>query len=269
MNTVIMGRKTWESIPSKFRPLKGRRNLIISRTPEAIDVWVLHMCYYSNSPCCQMSKFESWSDRNVFSRLFRSNFSNTSTHSSIETALATLSTDSPSSHRTFLIGGSQLYNQSLSLNSSSSNEPVIDRLLLTRILHPTFPECDVFFPSPSDHSSNLDFKSRPWKQSSLEELRQWVGWDVEGGEVEEKGVRYRFEMWVRWRDFPMDIHTGGMDDHVKVHVMYSILYICLSIQTLQYCIYFYNVLEYSCLSHNHSFISSFRSFFHINVSFFD
>lgn len=30
---VIMGRKTWESLPEKFRPLPGRRNLVISRNP--------------------------------------------------------------------------------------------------------------------------------------------------------------------------------------------------------------------------------------------
>ena len=29
---VLMGRKTWESIPSKFRPLPKRRNVIISET---------------------------------------------------------------------------------------------------------------------------------------------------------------------------------------------------------------------------------------------
>jgi dihydrofolate reductase len=28
--TVVMGRKTWESIPPKFRPLPGRRNIVIS-----------------------------------------------------------------------------------------------------------------------------------------------------------------------------------------------------------------------------------------------
>lgn len=28
---VIMGRKTWESLPAKFRPLPGRRNVIVTR----------------------------------------------------------------------------------------------------------------------------------------------------------------------------------------------------------------------------------------------
>ena len=30
---VIMGRKTWESLPESFRPLPGRRNIVISRNP--------------------------------------------------------------------------------------------------------------------------------------------------------------------------------------------------------------------------------------------
>jgi dihydrofolate reductase len=30
---VIMGRKTWDSLPPRFRPLPGRRNIVVSRNP--------------------------------------------------------------------------------------------------------------------------------------------------------------------------------------------------------------------------------------------
>lgn len=33
---VVMGRKTWDSLPAKFRPLPGRRNLVVSRSATAL-----------------------------------------------------------------------------------------------------------------------------------------------------------------------------------------------------------------------------------------
>ncbi|GAB1392470.1 dihydrofolate reductase [Rhodocyclaceae bacterium] len=32
-HTVIMGRKTWESLPERFRPLPGRLNIVVTRNP--------------------------------------------------------------------------------------------------------------------------------------------------------------------------------------------------------------------------------------------
>ena len=31
---VVMGRKTWDSLPGRFRPLPGRRNVVLTRDPE-------------------------------------------------------------------------------------------------------------------------------------------------------------------------------------------------------------------------------------------
>lgn len=43
-HTVLMGRTTWESLPTKFRPLPGRKNLVISRqtnypVPAGVEVY--------------------------------------------------------------------------------------------------------------------------------------------------------------------------------------------------------------------------------------
>ena len=84
-------------------------------------------------------------------------------------------------NRVFLIGGAQLYE--LALTSSPS---IVDRVLLTRIL--TDFECDTFL---------TDFtRDKAWSLASHDELREWVGWEVPEGELEEKGVKYRYEMWM-------------------------------------------------------------------------
>ena len=33
---VVMGRKTWESLPARFRPLPGRRNIVVSRNRDFV-----------------------------------------------------------------------------------------------------------------------------------------------------------------------------------------------------------------------------------------
>ncbi|MEV0604234.1 dihydrofolate reductase [Streptomyces sp. NPDC050315] len=33
-NPVVLGRKTWDSLPARFRPLSGRRNIVVTRDPQ-------------------------------------------------------------------------------------------------------------------------------------------------------------------------------------------------------------------------------------------
>jgi dihydrofolate reductase len=37
-HVVVMGRKTWESLPPKFRPLPGRVNIVVSRAPQSLNL---------------------------------------------------------------------------------------------------------------------------------------------------------------------------------------------------------------------------------------
>ncbi|WWC86758.1 uncharacterized protein L201_001637 [Kwoniella dendrophila CBS 6074] len=150
-NVVMMGRKTWESIPEKFRPLKNRKNLVISG--KGIDV---------------------------------ANATNTSTYNSVPSALNSLSSSSSSESRVFLIGGSQLYESSL-----TSIPPLVNRVLLTRILKPEF-ECDSHLEDFTCHEEN---GKKIWKKSTHEELEDWLGFQV-NEENEEKNTTYKYEMWV-------------------------------------------------------------------------
>jgi dihydrofolate reductase len=39
-STVVMGRRTWESLPPRFRPLPGRRNVVLSTTLDPAEAGV-------------------------------------------------------------------------------------------------------------------------------------------------------------------------------------------------------------------------------------
>lgn len=102
-----MGRKTWDSIPPKFRPLKGRLNIVISRSHSA-------PIEEAANPETDPVKVDS-----------------------LEKAVEYV-TSSASGRvaRVFVIGGAQIYSAALQLKEAR-------RILLTKVM--TDFECDAFF----------------------------------------------------------------------------------------------------------------------------
>lgn len=108
VNAVLMGRKTWDSIPPKFRPLKDRLNIVITRKAE---------------------EFEATLDK-------RSNVEGPMVASGIIDALAQLEGNTEEVDRVFVIGGASVYQTALEL-------PQTRYVLLTKIRREF--ECDTFF----------------------------------------------------------------------------------------------------------------------------
>ncbi|OBZ79179.1 Dihydrofolate reductase [Grifola frondosa] len=165
LNAVIMGRNTWESIPRKFRPLPKRLNIVISSNEQ----------YELTPPAATAPIY---------------------LHTTLNSALERLSqpeTLEKPIHRAFIIGGASLYRDTLSISPSSQS--FVDRILLTRIISPSFDDCDVHM--PDFQSVDTSAASHPWKRASHEELQAWTGIEVPEGIQEENGVQYEFQMWVR------------------------------------------------------------------------
>ncbi|KAG9189233.1 dihydrofolate reductase [Alternaria panax] len=161
VNAVLMGRKTWESIPPKFRPLKDRLNIVVTSNPK---------------------EFASKLDK-------KSDVEGPMVCSSVLDAISQLERQQenklPNSNvqldRVFVIGGATIYNTALEL-------PQTKRVLLTKI-HTEF-ECDTFFPVSLDETTI-------WRNASREQVQEFTGEEIQEGGIEEQGVKFEFCMYER------------------------------------------------------------------------
>ncbi|KAF9511686.1 hypothetical protein BS47DRAFT_1346447 [Hydnum rufescens UP504] len=158
-NAVIMGRKSWESIPMKYRPLKNRINVVISSQS--------HYDLGGKGGIILASSL-----RGGLSALAKSNIEEHTTD-----------TNTTRVHRTFIIG--------------EANRILLTRILEPDfdcdVLFPEFrPDRDGDSPSRENHEGESG-----WRRADHETLVEWVGFDVPQGIQEEKGVKYEFQMWVR------------------------------------------------------------------------
>ncbi|KAK6518018.1 dihydrofolate reductase [Arthrobotrys conoides] len=177
INAVIMGRKTWDSIPTKHRPLSGRINVIVSRTAP------------SSSSTTASTSGELWvRDIEEGVRLLKQKFPVPSSETPLvddggEPVLAL--------HQIFIIGGAQIYKLALELPKTS--EAYTTCILHTTILKPDYAseeDVDVFFPAIDDNQ---------WTKGSMNRLIEVTGEEMEkvGGIREDADVSFEYGIWER------------------------------------------------------------------------
>lgn len=120
---VIMGRKTWESLPK--RPLPGRRNIVLSHNARDLDGAIVVSSVEDALKACDGEAFP------------------------------------------FVMGGAEIYRTML---------PVADALYITKIDADPGEDVDLWFPE----------YEREWH---LAEATDWL--------LDPKGVKYRFEIWLK------------------------------------------------------------------------
>ena len=132
INTVIMGRKTWESIPTKFRPLTDRFNIIITRNPTEYQ---LRNKEYDNNP---LIVFVKWDDlANTINK-----FSNMK-HQTLDGKRYLLNNH-------FIIGGDAIYKLAM-------EDLDICDIFATEV-YQNGEEYDTYFPKINYSGDNTDYK---------------------------------------------------------------------------------------------------------------
>ena len=159
INAVLMGRKTWESIPPKFRPLKGRVNIIISR-----DLAYRHHLKSDSAILHADTAIVTAGSLEEGIRLYQEDYVG----------------------RMFVIGGASIYEQAMMMEAC-------ERVLWTRIREEY--ECDTWFPAGSLGAEGGPPGKRVWRKKARQDLEMWCGEDSIGGVKREGEIEFEVEMW--------------------------------------------------------------------------
>lgn len=164
-NAIVMGRKTWDSIPARFRPMEGRYNIVITSKPQEF-----------RDKCCGATASGDVYVAGSFDE-------------AIEQGVHLVT---QSGGRVYVLGGSAVYTAALA-------DDRCEAVFNTRLMEHAEMPCNVFFPGnllqtrfrPACNISRkvLDLLSPSLPKGAAVKL------DEAGQTVREQEISYKIEVW--------------------------------------------------------------------------
>lgn len=207
-NAVIMGRKTYESVPKSLRPLKSRINVVVTRdTSGVVREGVLKELESRRGKLRETGRVRAAEGEGGEKKGGGLENTESSNEEPVTDAIVTSSLDqaleeldsrygsSGALEQVFVIGGAEIYGAALRMGVKSEDglglvkRPV--RIVMTNVLRKAEDgdggersfECDTFFPEEDLTPAN------GWRSVGAEEVSEWVGEEVTGDWMEEGDVK--------------------------------------------------------------------------------
>lgn len=202
-NAIIMGRKTYDSVPKNLRPLGKRISVVVTRdTTGVVREGVLKELEARKAKMAETAKAKGEAEgKEVVPGASEEPITDALVTQSLDAALSELDAVYGSSGRLgkiYVIGGAEIYGAALRMKmpvgEKQSRRPV--RIVMTNVVRKAGDdgvakefECDTFFPV-----EGLGVEDG-WRTASAEEVSEWVGETVTGewiqdGEVEVQMIGY-------------------------------------------------------------------------------
>ena len=206
-----MGRKTWDSIPERNRPLKGRVNVVVSRTPERSSLGALGGVVGGDKGKGEVLVVGSIEEGlRVLQKIYPPSPPPPLTLGTEggERKMEEGEEKKVTLGRVFVIGGAQIYEQALRMECC-------ERILWTRVGWEG--ECDVFFPGgvlDGDGQGGVKREGGKgggkgkWVRGSREEMERWIGEEGVGGLRREGEVEFEVCMLERVGEGGGDLRKG-------------------------------------------------------------
>lgn len=204
-NAIIMGRKTYDSVPASLRPLAKRINVVITRDTtgsvrESVNAELAKMKkkIAAKAAEAQVQAQTTSAEKETFNppqETVPGPMTDAIVTPSLGAALEQLaSVYGTTLGKVFVIGGAEIYNATLKMGAEELGGRAV-RVVMTNVVRkgaldaPASFECDTFFPLDGLHEGN------GWRAVSSEEVSEWVGEEVDGewkgdGDVEVQMVGF-------------------------------------------------------------------------------